>query len=85
MPVDGILSKCIPLLLTVDSREIRTTENTSCAELPGTWTDFSEFSACSVSCGEGVKVKTRQCVGGRCQGASQISKKCKRNCPLGES
>ena len=64
--------------------EIRTNENTSCAELPGTWTDFSDFSACSVSCGEGVRVKTRQCVGGRCEGESQITKNCKRKCPLGE-
>ncbi|XP_064631894.1 hemicentin-1-like [Lineus longissimus] len=56
----------------------------------GEWSDWSEFSECSVTCGKGVKVRMRECnspaptYGGRwCRGRSIQQKKCHlKMCPI---
>lgn len=51
----------------------------SCAE----WSDWSGFSACSVSCGSGTKTRNRSCHGGTCPGSSSDSTTCDAGaCPV---
>ncbi len=41
----------------------------SCLVDFGFWGPWSEYSSCSVTCGEGLQVRYRQCLGGsQCQG-----------------
>ena len=49
----------------------------------GSWSNWSEYTACSVTCGDGVSVRTRTCSnpapahGGRsCDGEAREEKKC---------
>ena len=61
---------------------IRTNTNSPCEELPGTWSQYSHFSVCSVTCGSGTKFKTRTCLTGSCRGEAKIVKLCKKKkCP----
>ncbi|XP_039255839.2 uncharacterized protein LOC120332621 [Styela clava] len=40
------------------------------------WTDWGAFGACSVTCGGGVKIRRRHCVGKVCYGKSSESLRC---------
>ena len=56
--------------------------NTSCDDIPGTWSNWSHFSDCSVTCGGGTRVKTRTCLTGVCRGDDNFKKICKmKKCP----
>ena len=56
--------------------------NTSCDDIPGTWSNWSNFSDCSVTCGGGTRVKTRTCLTGICRGDDNFKickkKKCQK-------
>ncbi|XP_068191930.1 properdin-like isoform X2 [Antennarius striatus] len=65
-----------------------------CSELPncpvdGSWGAWSDFSPCSVSCGEGLQLSSRKCdnptpqYGGQfCPGSSTRSRTCQSPCPV---
>uniref|UniRef100_UPI00193A61B8 uncharacterized protein LOC120335429 n=1 Tax=Styela clava TaxID=7725 RepID=UPI00193A61B8 len=67
----------------------RPTSTESCSEdLCPTWTSWTEWSACSVSCNGGIHVRTRQCSGGDpgvsgCLGSTIQQRACNLNgCPF---
>ncbi|XP_015916972.2 properdin isoform X1 [Parasteatoda tepidariorum] len=59
----------------------------SCAARDGRWTKWSEWKACSVSCGQGQRSRYRECrptpsLGGKwCQGNYRESKQCNTGVP----
>jgi hypothetical protein len=42
----------------------------------GTWTQWSDFSQCSVTCGNGIKKRTRSCSTGNCPGSYMETDTC---------
>ncbi len=55
---DCVLPKSDNLFCDGDSKEARTCNGDACP----VWTDWTEWTPCSASCGGGKKVKTRDCV-----------------------
>ena len=58
----------------------------------GGWTDWSPFSLCSVTCGDGIQVATRECTnpepennGKKCIGSSTNAQECKVEDCVGKS
>ena len=45
-----------------------------CAEVG--WEEWSVWSSCSVSCGGGDRLRTRNCIGGSCRGKKQETSLC---------
>jgi len=58
-------------------------------EVDGRWSTWTSFGACSVTCGGGLRTKTRSCsydpvapVGRNCTGPALFSEECNANeCP----
>ena len=40
------------------------------------WEHWSPWSSCSVSCGSGTQIKTRQCRTSNCEGRTNLEQKC---------
>ena len=55
---DCVLPKLDELVCDGDRKEVRSCNTDACP----VWTDWTEWTPCSVSCGGGKKVKTRECV-----------------------
>ena len=52
-------------------------------DMKGIWSEWTEWSTCSKSCGTGLKVRNRKCLEGACRGFSEVPKKCKKKvCPV---
>ena len=49
----------------------------------GTWSAWTQWSSCSVTCGSGSQTRTRTCQGGNCAGRSSETRVCNtyRQCP----
>jgi len=51
--------------------------NSWCVLLGGQWSSWSSWSGCSVSCGCGIRRRTRRCYGGRwCVGSDTDTETC---------
>ena len=51
----------------------------------GTWSEWSNFSECSKTCGTGIKSRTRLCYGGFCSGNQKQTMECNRKeCKTGK-
>ncbi|CAJ0609951.1 unnamed protein product [Cylicocyclus nassatus] len=46
------------------------------AQPSGVWYDWSDWSACSCTCGEGMKQRRRECMGNNCQGPDYDTAPC---------
>ena len=63
--------------------------NTQCCPVDGGWSDWGDWSSCSVSCGEGEQSRSRSCNspspscgGADCSGSSTASQSCdNQDCP----
>ncbi len=50
----------------------------------GTWSQWTEFSQCSKTCGSGSKTRTRTCNGGQCSGEASETQVCQNaECKIG--
>ncbi len=66
--------------------EKKQNENHPFTFLGGTWTEWTEFSGCSKTCGSGSKTRTRICNGGKCSGEAIETKLCQtEECKIGKS
>ena len=64
-------------------------ENKNCQSIifliSGLWTDWTEWSACSTSCGGGARSRTRKCAAGQiCAGNNRDWQICNHQCCKGE-
>ena len=52
----------------------------------GSWSQWTEFSQCSKTCGSGNKTRTRVCNGGQCSGESIETQYCySGECKIGKN
>ncbi|CAF2071672.1 unnamed protein product [Rotaria magnacalcarata] len=80
-PCDSV--KCKPDAICIEDEKPRcvclngepTPENCDKIEI-GTWTDYSEWSTCSVTCGEGFQFRKRDCVTANDRNQKISSEKC---------
>ena len=75
---------CDPVTTTIAPLEENSMKDESeNAETDGSWSSWGEWSACSSSCGNGLKTAQRECnnpspsgTGDECEGASRKSQQC---------
>ena len=74
------LSTSLIIKATTTSSAATTTSKSTDAW--GTWTGWSH---CSVTCGTGIRIKTKYCMGDNCEGFDQVAKPCryKTKCETG--
>ena len=60
--------------------------NEECCPVNGTWADWADWSACTVTCGRGTQVRHRNCIdsecGGSCDGTDLDTRSCNTDCCL---
>lgn len=78
---DCIGSECGGHCEGMDS-EIQTC-NTECCPVNGSWSGWSNWTDCSVTCGEGTQNRTRDCLGFSCGGFCEGTHIDERQCNMG--